>query len=59
MERVVQVCLEEFQDMIVPLRVKMYPLIDFDFSNLQSNLYCCILQVQVDTFHISRHIYWY
>jgi len=27
-----QVCLENFQDMAAPLRVKMYPLVDFDSS---------------------------
>ena len=31
-ERAMQVCLEYFQDIVVPLRVKMYPLVDFDFS---------------------------
>jgi len=31
-EHAMQVCLEDFQDMTAPLRVKMYPLVDFDFS---------------------------
>jgi len=28
----IQVCLEDFQDSTTPPRVKMYPLVDFDFS---------------------------
>ena len=31
-ERAIQVCLENFQDTVAPLRVKMYPLVDFDSS---------------------------
>ena len=31
-ERVMQVCLKDFQDIVAPPRVKMYPLVDFDFS---------------------------
>ena len=33
MERAMHVCLEDFQDTDVPPRVKIYPLVDFDFSN--------------------------
>jgi len=31
-ERAMQACLENFQDIVVPPRVKIYPLVDFDFS---------------------------
>jgi len=31
-ERAMQVCLEDFQDTTASPRLKMYPLIDFDFS---------------------------
>jgi len=31
-ERAMQFCLEDFQDTVASPRVKMYPLIDFDFS---------------------------
>ena len=31
-ERVMQVCLENFPDTVVPPSVKMYPLVDFDSS---------------------------
>jgi len=31
-ERAMQVCLEDFHDMAASSRVKMYPLVDFDFS---------------------------
>jgi len=30
-ERAVHVCLKDFQDTVVPSRVKMYLLVDFDF----------------------------
>ena len=32
MERAMQVCLEDFQDTVAPSMVKIYPLVDFDFS---------------------------
>ena len=31
-KRAIQVCLEDFQDTAAPPRVKIYPLVDFDFS---------------------------
>jgi len=31
-ERAMQVCLKDFQDIASPPRVKMYPLVDFDSS---------------------------
>ena len=36
-ERAMQVCLKDFQDTAEPPRVNMYPLVNFDSQNLQSN----------------------
>ena len=51
-EWVTQVCLEDFQDIAAPPRVKMYPLVDFDFSESAIQLHHCTLQVQVNTSYI-------
>ena len=37
MERAIHVCLEDFQDTVVPPRVNMYSLVDLILQNLQSN----------------------
>ena len=58
-ERAMQICLKEFQDIVAPPRVNTYPLVDFNFSESAIQLVSLYLQVQVDTVHISRHISWY
>ena len=59
MERAMQVCLKDFQDTVVPLRIKMYLLVDFDVSKSAIQFASLTLQVQVDTSHIPRHTLWY
>ena len=56
MELAIHVCLEDFQDTVMPPRVNTYPLFDFDSSESAIQLASLYLQVQVDTIYISRHI---
>ena len=58
-ERAMQVCLKYFQDIAALPRVNTYPLVDFDSSKSAIQIVSLYLQVQVDTFHISKHFFWY
>jgi len=58
-ERVIHVCLKDFQDTVAPPIVNTYQLVDFDSSESAIQLASLYPSSTCGYCHISRHIPWY